>query len=256
MEKFITKKRFKILLILISLMPAYSSLGYPPEQTSNLIVEVLSNPLTKMFVDYNIISKLLLFLAALIPYFNIKNSEKYTLGYYVLILIFVGFFQNASFTESYGFSIITGNVTLELIVIITLIYDLLKNKTKFSKDSFHKERVWIVPLMILALLMPCDFVDNTIIPSLSLKMFINDAGFAYCMITPVIIGTYLLFEEKTYVLTLYIISFIGTIFGFYNMLTWFVFNIKSYWMGVLHLPLVIISIYGMLISKKSINHNI
>ena len=61
MEKFITKKRFKILLILISLMPAYSSLGYPPEQTSNLIVEVLSNPLTKMFVDYNIISKLLYF---------------------------------------------------------------------------------------------------------------------------------------------------------------------------------------------------
>ena len=38
---------------------------------------------------------------------------------------------------------------------------------------------------------------------------------------------------------------VGLFFGIMNMLTWFVFNPNSWWMGVLHLPLVIISLLGL-----------
>ena len=72
------------------------------------------------------------------------------------------------------------------------------------------------------------------------------------MITPVIIGICILFNKKIYKPTLYIISFVGFIFGLLNMMTWFGFNIQNWCMGVLHLPLLILSIYGLIISKNKI----
>ena len=95
--------------------------------------------------------------------------------------------------------------------------------------------------------MPYNIKNNTIVPSIS-TIFTNEAGVTYCMITPVILGI-LLFSKNINKATLNIISFVGLSFGIFNMMTWFGFNIKDWWMGILHLPLLIISIYGLRISK-------
>ena len=42
---------------------------------------------------------------------------------------------------------------------------------------------------------------------------------------------------------------VGLSFGIFNMMTWFGFNIKDWWMEILHLSLLIISIYGLRILK-------
>lgn len=52
------------------------------------------------------------------------------------------------------------------------------------------------------------------------------------------------------IFTLSIISFIGFIFGMMNILTWFVFQNQNWWMGILHLPLVILSFYALLLSRR------
>lgn len=103
-------------------------------------------------------------------------------------------------------------------------------------------------LMILAFLMPYIIENNKIMPSIS-TIFTNEAGVTYCMITPVIIGMLILFSKNIDKATINIISFVGLSFGIFNMMTWFGFNIKDWWMGILHLPLLIISIYGLRISK-------
>lgn len=64
-----------------------------------------------------------------------------------------------------------------------------------------------------------------------------------------ILGILILFSKNINKATLNVISFVGVSFGIFNMMTWFGFNIKDCWMGILHLPLLIISIYGLRISK-------
>lgn len=50
--------------------------------------------------------------------------------------------------------------------------------------------------------------------------------------------------------TFYMVSFIGLIFGIMNMLTWFVLQNQNWWMGVLHLPLLILSAYGLILCRE------
>ena len=64
-----------------------------------------------------------------------------------------------------------------------------------------------------------------------------------------ILGILILFSKNINKATLNVISFVVVSFGIFNMMTWFGFNIKDCWMGILHLPLLIISIYGLRISK-------
>lgn len=47
-----------------------------------------------------------------------------------------------------------------------------------------------------------------------------------------------------------ITSFIGLLFGLLNMVTWFALNTKFWWMGLVHLPLLLISAVSLILSKR------
>ena len=247
MEKFIYKKWFKILLVLVMFCPLITEQKYNHQYTTNVIGSVLEHPYINNIGVGLIITKIILLVVCLLPLLMKEKSCKYILGYYGVILLFVGLFQNMSNTE-YGFTFIIGNMIVQYIVSICCFNDVIKSKSKISKEDLNKKALWIIPLMILAFLMPYIIENNKIIPSIS-TIFTNEAGVTYCMITPVIIGMLILFSKNIDKATINIISFVGLSFGIFNMMTWFGFNIKDWWMGILHLPLLIISIYGLKISK-------
>jgi hypothetical protein len=117
--------------------------------------------------------------------------------------------------------------------------------------TLNKKRLWIVPLMLLAFFMPYSINEmGNIYPHISLNVFYNEAGVTYCMITPIIIGILLLYSKGVDKAVLSVISYVGLIFGLLNVVVWFVINSDSWWMGVLHLPLLIIAFYGLIIVNK------
>jgi hypothetical protein len=59
----------------------------------------------------------------------------------------------------------------------------------------------------------------------------------------------LLFPKGIYRPTLSMVSYVGLLFGLLNMVTWFGVQNQNWWMGVLHLPLLIFSGYGLLVAK-------
>ena len=254
MEKIIYKKWFKILLVLIMFCPLITEQKYNPQYTTDVIGSVLKHPYINNIGLGLIITKIILLVVCLLPLLMKEKSCKYILGYYGVILLFVGLFQNMSNTE-YGFTFIIGNMIVQYIVSICCFNDVIKSKSKISKEDLNKKAIWIIPLMILAFLMPYIIENSKIIPSIS-TIFTNEAGVTYCMITPVIIGMLILFSKNIDKATINIISFVGLSFGIFNMMTWFGFNIKDWWMGILHLPLLIISIYGLKISKIKIGRDI
>lgn len=105
------------------------------------------------------------------------------------------------------------------------------------------------------MLMPYSVQNGIVTPSIN-SILTNEAGVTYCMITPVIIGIFILFDKNIYKPTLHIISYLGLIFGLLNLMTWFGFNTQNWWMGILHLPLLILSIYGLIESKNKLSFKI
>jgi len=250
-KKFFNSVWFKILLVLLFFIPSYTQTAYDPADTTKVITSVLSNPLIVNFAFVLPIAKIILLAAVVAILANVKKSSLYFMGYYALVLVVVGVFQNMSKTNEYGFVWLIGNTLVMFIISVFCISDALSAKSSFDKKYFTPKRLWIVAPMLVAFLMPYAINEQGIIaPTLSLSILVNEAGVTYCMITPVIIGTMILFSKGVHRPTLSIISFIGLGFGIMNMLTWFVFQYQNWWMGVLHLPLLVLSFYASLLCKN------
>jgi hypothetical protein len=79
----------------------------------------------------------------------------------------------------------------------------------------------------------------------------NEAGLTFCMMTPVYISLLILHYPRINLVTLIVTSLVGTIIGIYNILTNFImFPSLLWWNGILHLPLILISVYGLIISLR------
>lgn len=242
---------FKIILALLAFIPAYSQIPYEQTDTTSVIASVLASPLIVSISWLLPVFKLLLLCAAISPFVFREKSEKVVVGYYAFILVLAGAFQNMASTAAYGFVWLLGNTLLEFIVLGFCLYDLIKGKSKIQKQYFNIRRCWIVPLMLLAYLMPYAVSDTgAAISAFTLNVLYNESGVTYCMITPVIIGVLLLFSKGIHKPTLSIVSYVGLIFGLLNAVTWFGARRESWWMGILHLPLLVIALYGLMIAHK------
>ncbi len=242
---------FKIILTILVFIPAYSQIPFEQTDTASVIASVLSGPLIASITWFLPVFKLLLLCVSITPFVFREKSEKAVFGYYVFVLAAVGVFQNMAQTETYGFVWLLGNTLIEFAVLGFCIYDLIKGKSIIQKQFFNRGRCWIIPLMLLAYLMPYTVSDaGAVIPAFTLHVLYNESGVTYCMITPVIIGVLLLFSKGIHKPTLSVLSYAGFIFGLLNVVTWFVVQRESWWMGILHLPLVAIALCGLIIAHN------
>lgn len=242
---------FKVFLTVLIFLPSYTEVGFDPANTTDVIASVMKHPLiisTEWFLP---IAKLLLLAVIISSFIFAQISKRLLLGYYTFILLIVGIFQNMAYTHDYGFVWLIGNTLIQFAVLGYCLFDVIKSKTEIKKENLNKRRLWIVVPMLLAFLMPYSInSENYVFPAFNSNVLINEAGVTYCMITPVVIGNLLLFSKGVNKSTLSVISYVGFIFGLLNMMTWFGLQIENWWMGVLHLPLMILSIYGMVVSNR------
>lgn len=242
---------FKIILTIMVFLPSYTQTAYNPAKTSEVIAAVMSHPLVVSISALLPVAKLLLLVAVIILVVSSRFSQRLLLSYYSFILLVVGILQNISFTKNFGFVWLVGNTLVQIAVLGYCLNDVIQNKTIISMKNFNKKRLAVLVPMVLAFLMPYS-VDgfNRVYPSFTAAMLFNESGVTYCMITPVIVGILLLFSKGVHKPTLSVISYVGFVFGLLNMATWFGMQRENWWMGVLHLPLLILSFYGLLVAHK------
>lgn len=76
-------------------------------------------------------------------------------------------------------------------------------------------------------------------------------GLAFCLMTPVYVGLLTLYWPRVNIATMRVTSLVGLIIGLYNMYANFGINPgRTWWNGILHIPLLIISVYGLILSLK------
>jgi hypothetical protein len=241
----------KAVLTALMFAPEITQHSYDPINTTSVIASVLKHPFIVSIPALLPIAKLVLLLVVLSPIVSGKFSNKVLLGYYSLILIIVGIFQNMAVTDVYGFVWLIGNTCVQFAVSIYCLYDVYKNKSLIIRADINKKRIWVIIPMLIAFLMPYSVDINGIVrPTFNSSVLWNESGVTYCMITPVIIGMMLLYSKYISKPILSVVSYVGFIFGLMNMLTWFGMQSENWWMGVLHLPLLILSLYGLVVTKK------
>jgi hypothetical protein len=183
-----------------------------------------------------------------IAVFLFGNRVRRVFNIYMTLIYFgLALFQASAITEDYGFVILSGNLVLVFVLALAWVVETLVEGNDFSKRNIPLWKWWVAPLALLAYLAPVS--SDSIAPDFNLlSMLSNPACLTYCMFTPVVIAVLTLFHPVVNLPLLRLMSFVGIIFGLVNMITWFVISPEGWWMGILHLPLLLISIYCFVLS--------
>lgn len=243
----VTKKWWLyLLLLLLFFIPTYASKSYDPRQSVELIGQVLSAPFIYAFPVLMPIAKMVP-VALTVGVLACGNRMRRAFNVYVAVLyLALAFFQTAAVTETHGLVVISGNLALVLIVALVWVWEAIAQRNDFGTRKPPVWRWWVVPLALVSLLAPVD--ASTMSPDFSpVLLLTNEAGLTCCMMTPVVLAVLTLFHPTVNPAVLRVSSFAGMLLGAVNMIVWFVVESWGWWMGVMHIPLVVISVYAFVL---------
>ena len=237
------------LLLLPFFVPPYASRSYDSRETMGLMQQALSHPLIHTFPALMPMAKVIP-VALIVGVMAFGNRMRRIFNAYVALLyIALACFQNTALTDAYGLVIIPSNLALFLIVALLWMWEVIVEKNDFESRQQPLWKWWVAPLALLAFLAPID--ASTMSPDFSpVHLLTNGSGLTYCMMTPVILALMTLYHPAVNLVVLRVSSFVGMMLGAMNMLMWFVVIPSGWWMGVLHIPLLAISIYAFVLAHQ------
>jgi len=246
-ENAIKKWWFYVFALILAFIPSITQKSVPPDQIPLLIKEVLQNPLAYRFPIFFPIVKILI-ISILVGTLFFKDTFKKVFPlFFIILLAVISVFQNISLNTQFGYALLLGNLLIQGLVVFSWIYEIRVQHNKYSKINIKWWKIVCLILGFFAFWMPA---SNGLMRFSLIDFFINEAGLTYCMITPVILSFLFLYYPNVNKVTLRITSIAGLYFGIMNMITWFVLNTEYWWMGVIHLPLLINSMIGLILSIK------
>lgn len=232
---------------LIPAVALVAVLGVPPllagrpvfgPDTPTLIRDVLVSPLSYAIPELLPLAKLVMVVVAVLAVVGIRHSARILVAYYAAVLVLVAMFQNAADLDGRGFAFLAGNAVAQLALAAACLVAL--RSTTAQPGPLRTGRTWALPLAFLAASFPYTTVDQNAVPGID-GVFTNGAGVTYCMVAAVVAAAMFVRPDAYPGWLRVLIGTVGVLFGLLNAVTWFVLAPQSWWMGVLHLPLLVCS---------------
>ena len=239
---------FGLFVLMQFTIPPYASKGYKIEDWGNVIIDALSNAIVHQYSElYPIFKVIPIILIVCIIVFRNKVARLVAIYVGISYMLFaIG--QSIAITEKYGVSICTINLVMFPLVAAFWAWEAVVLKNDYTFRKLPIWRFWVVPLAVLAFWAPSSRGRPDFNP---VYLFTNSAGLAFCMMTPVYVGLLTLYWPRVNMSAMRVTSLVGLIIGLYNMYANFGINpSRRWWNGVLHIPLLSISIYGLILSLK------
>ena len=191
---------------------------------------------------------MLLFIS--IIFFRNKVTRLFNI-YVAISYVLFALLQNIAVTEKYGLGIVTINLAMFLLVAGFWLWEAIVLKNDFRPRKRRAWRYWVIPFAFLAFWYPAN--PGTLMPDFNpVYLFTNMAGLTFCMMTPVYLAILTLFHPRVNIATLRVTSLVGVIIGFYNVnVNFFIKPDELWWNGVLHIPLLAISMYAFALSFRN-----
>lgn len=211
----------------------------PGPEVGAAINEALAQPLVYAYPVVFPLAKLLLVAVGVLAMVGVRWSARVLIGYFAVVLVVVGLLQNMADLGERGFVITTGNIVVMLALAVGCLVAL--RWVGVEAGELRPSRLWVVPLAALAAAFPFREVDGLLLPGIE-GTLTGPAGVTFCMVAAVVAAAMYVRPGAYPALLRVAVGSVGTLFGLLNAVTWFVFVPASWWMGVLHLPLLVCSL--------------
>lgn len=252
LERITRKWWFYLLFVLLwFVVPPYASKGYKfPQEWGNVISHVLGRAIIYSHSEiYPIFKVIPIILLIGIIVFRNKVARLFSI-YVSISYVLFAFGQSIAITEKYGVAICTINLVMFLAVAGLWIWEAVVVQNDLRPAKLPVWRYWVIPLAFMAFWYPLNLKTGR--PDFNpIYIFTSPAGVAFCLMTPVYIGLLTLYWPKVNIAALRVTSLVGLSIGIANMFTNFLVRPSvNWWNGVLHIPLLVISLYGLILSFK------
>ena len=235
------------LFVIINFLPLYTQKPYAPQDTQDVILNLLMvsiDPYEQLGPVFHIAT---LLIAALIAVFEEKMG-RILAAYMGINYLVIAFAQAMGTTEKYGFVIHTGSLITSILLGIAWVVAAFRGSLK---PSYRVVPWWwylLLPFALLAFWAP---YNSEVLPYFDPVLLITspDYGLTFCFTTPVFLLLLILFYPKVGAFAYRITAFNGLLYGLFNVMH--LFDPQLRWMGVLHIPLIVISLCALILPKVS-----
>jgi len=156
--------------------------------------------------------------------------------------------QNVAVTEKYGLMIGTVNVILFPLVGMAWFLEAKTGKTDFGFRSKNLSAYWAVPLALFAFWAPNSLAHFL---KFDLKWLVNSGTtFGFCLMVPVYLAVLFISYPRVNRVTMNITAVVGLIIALGNFVIVLGNPADRYWRGIVHIPLLLTSITGIILSIK------
>ena len=236
-----------LLFLVINSLPVYAEKPYAPQDTQDVILNLLAvsiDPYTQLGPVSHIATLLILALIGVVG----GRMGRILAAYMGLNYLIIGLVQAIGTTEKYGFVVHTGSLITSVLLGIAWIVAAVRGTLKPSYERVPPWRYLLLPLALLAFWAP---YDSDVQPAFDPALLITspDYGLTFCLTTPVFLFLLILFYPKVDAFAYRITAFNGLLYGLINMTH--LLNPQLRWMGILHLPLLVISLCALLLPRVS-----
>jgi len=240
-----------LLLFLCSFLPPYASVPFKQQETMLVIRDVfIQTSASYLWLSPVVHVTTILLIISIFLYG--RRMGRITDAYFGILFLFMAFGNHIAITESYGLVVITGNLVQIAVVGLFWFWEVLKSQNVYVFKRLPLWRYWVIPFAILAFWSP---INADLSPNFSpLLLLTSSFGVMFCPTTPVVIAILTLIFPRVNNFVLRVTSFVGFLIGLFNAISLFTMPGYSLWNFILHIPLISISLYGLIIARMVRNN--
>lgn len=238
------------MFLLFQIIPPYTSTGYALMDWGKVNAFILMHPIKSVLNGFFPLFKILPVVVILYLVLRAKWAARLFNGYIAMMLLIFSVIQSVSISEPYGFSICLANVFTFAALAILWIWPAKLNQMDDSHPTFSAWKWVLLGLAILSFWEPVD-VQTLTLSFNPVLLVTSGAGLSFCMLMPLFLSVSILYYPRVNRIAFLSTSFIGFWMGLGNFLLEFILYPQYGWIGVLHIPLVVVSISGLVLEYKS-----
>jgi hypothetical protein len=228
------------LLVVLSMLPPITEIPYEPRDTQDVIASILMVsllPYRSWGWAFHVATLALVALAAFRP----QVAGRVWAAYIGVNYLLIAAVQTNAVTEEYGWAVQTGALVATALLGTLWLWVAWRDRLHVSFEGIPTWRWVLLPLAVLVFWSPVGLEGDKIVPNWDPLLLLTspDYGLAYCFATPVFLFFLILAYPHVDRFALRVTAFNGLLYGLYNLTHWF--NPDRVWMGVMHVPLLVLS---------------
>ncbi len=237
------------LALLAIVLPPYVSKGFAIQKILHINAFILThsirNNFRAVFPIFNSIT-LLVFFGVLL--FRGKASRVLSLYFFILYMI-ISFLQNISISEQFGVAVYTTTMLISMITALVWLQEWILHENVFSKKIHATRMLLLAPPAVLALWYPINPANT--LPDFRMGYFLSSgSSLTFCVVTVVALSILLAYYPDINFFLLMTTSVFGLLVGIGNIWLEIFFLPGLFWVGLFHIPLILLSLVGLFASWK------